>query len=52
MAADHDNGNLIFRLANADGFGVETSVWAAPKIDHSLLDELAKMVLAQPNKFR
>ena len=52
VAADHDNGDLIFRLANADGFGVETSTWAAPKIDHSLLDELAKMVVAQPNRFR
>ena len=52
VAADHDNGNLVFRLANADGFGVETSTWAAPKIDHALLDELAKMVVAQPNRFR
>lgn len=52
VAAGHDNGNLIFCLANADGFGVETSTWAAPKIDHALLDELAKMVVAQPNQFR
>ncbi|MEO7106570.1 MAG: hypothetical protein ABIZ09_09370 [Rhodoferax sp.] len=51
VTADHDNGQLIFRLANADGFGVVTSTWAAPKIDHSLLDELAKMVVAQPNRF-
>ena len=52
VAADHDNGTLMFRLANADGFGVETSTWAAAKIDHALLDELAKMVVAQPNQFR
>lgn len=52
VTADHNNGNLIYRLANADGFGVETSTWAAPKIDHALLDELAKMVVAQPNQFR
>jgi hypothetical protein len=50
VTADHDHG-LIFRLANADGFGVVTSTWAAPKIDHSLMDELAKMVVAQPNRF-
>ena len=51
VTADHDNGQLIFRLANADGFGVVTSTWAAPKIDHALMDELAKMVVAQPNRF-
>lgn len=51
VTTDHDNGQLIFRLANADGFGVVTSTWAAPKIDHALMDELAKMVVAQPNRF-
>lgn len=51
VTADHDNGQLIFRLANADGFGIVTSTWAAQKIDHSLMDELAKMVVAQPNRF-
>lgn len=51
VVADHDNAQLIFRLANADGFGVVTSAWAAPKVDHSLMDELAKMVVAQPNRF-
>ena len=51
VTADHDHGQLIFRLANADGFGIVTSTWAAPKIDHSLMDELAKMVVAQPNRF-
>lgn len=51
VTADHDNGQLIFRLANADGFGVVTSTWAAPKIDHSLMDELAKLVVAQSSRF-
>jgi hypothetical protein len=51
MTADHDNGLLVFRLANADGFGVVTTTWAATKIQHSLLDELAKLIVAQPNRF-
>ena len=51
VTADHDNGQLLFRLANADGFGVVTSTWTAGKIDHSLMDELAKLVVAQPNRF-
>ena len=51
VTADHDNAQLIFRLANADGFGVVTSTWAAAKIDIHLMDELAKMVVAQPNRF-
>ena len=51
VTADHDNGQILFRLANADGFGVVTSTWAAGKIDHSLMDELAKLVVAQPNRF-
>ncbi|MES2952660.1 MAG: hypothetical protein V4858_29375 [Pseudomonadota bacterium] len=51
VTADHDNGQLIFRLANADGFGVVTTTWAAPKVDQGLMDELAKMVVAQPNRF-
>lgn len=50
--ADHDNGSMVFRLANAEGFGVETVTWASSKIDYELLDELAKMVVAQPNRFR
>jgi len=51
MTPDHDNGMLLFRLANADGFGVVTTTWAATKIQHSLLDELAKLIVAQPNRF-
>jgi hypothetical protein len=51
VTADHDNAQLNFRLANADGFGVVTTSWAAAKMDHVLMDELAKLVVAQPNRF-
>ena len=51
VTADHDNAQLVFRLANADGFGVVSTTWPAERIDSDLLDEMAKMVVAQPNRF-
>lgn len=51
VTADHDNGLLQFRLANADGFGVVSTKWQAERIEHSLMDELAKLVVAQPSRF-
>lgn len=51
VSTDHDNGRLQFRLANADGFGVVSATWPAERIEHSLMDELAKLVVAQPNRF-
>ncbi len=51
VTTDHDNGQLIFRLANADGFGVVTTTWAAEKIKHDLMDELAMLVVAKPSRF-
>ena len=51
VTSDHDHAQMIFRLANADGFGVVTTTWPAERIDNALLDELAKLVVAQPNRF-
>jgi len=51
VTADHDNAQLVFRLANADGFGVVTTTWPAQRIDNDLMDELAKLVVAQPSRF-
>lgn len=51
VTTDHDNGHLQFRLANADGFGVVTTTWPAVRIEHALLDELAKLIVAQPSRF-
>jgi hypothetical protein len=51
VTADHDNAQLAFRLANADGFGVVSTTWPAERIDNELMDELAKLVVAQPNRF-
>lgn len=51
VTANHDTAQLVFRLANADGFGVQSIPMPAARIGHELLDELAKMVVAQPNCF-
>lgn len=51
VTADHDAGVLHFRLANAEGFGVVNKTWSAARIDHRLMDELAKLVVAQPSCF-
>ena len=51
VTADHDNAQLAFRLANTDGFGVITTTWPVERIDNDLMDELAKLVVAQPNRF-
>jgi len=51
VTTDHDNAQLVFRLANADGFGIVTTTWTVDKIKHDLLDELAKLIVAKPSKF-
>ena len=51
VTADHDNAQLIFRIANANGFEVITSNWAAGQVQTNTLDELAKMMVAQPHRF-
>ena len=37
--------------ADADGFGVLTTTGPAARIHHSLMDKLAKLVVAQPSRF-
>ena len=51
VTSDHDNAQLVFRLANADGFGVVTTTWPAARIHPDLMDELAKLIVAQPSRF-
>lgn len=51
VTADHDNAQLVFRVANADGFGVVSSTWPAARIQNDLMDELAKLIMAQPSRF-
>lgn len=51
VTADHDAAQLVFRLANVNGFGLVTHVIDAARINSDLLDELAKLIMAQESAF-
>jgi hypothetical protein len=51
VTPDHDKGTIAFRLMNASGFGIVKSPWPAGQVKHDLLDELAKLIVSQPNRF-
>jgi hypothetical protein len=51
IAPDHDQGMLVFRLTNVTGFEVRTVKHAAHGFTTSLLDEMAKLLVGQPNRF-
>lgn len=47
----HDRGALSFRLVNTAGFELLTTDWPAQQLNQAALDELAKRIVAQPNRF-
>lgn len=49
--ADHDRGQLHFRLLNTAGFEVVQTTWPAARIQPELLDELAKRIVGQASSF-
>jgi hypothetical protein len=49
--ADHEHGQIRFRLLNTDGFEIVNAPWPAPRIGNDVLDELAKRIVGQPNTF-
>jgi hypothetical protein len=51
VKADHDAAQLVFRVANANGFVITTSTVPAERISSDLMDELAKLIVAQPSTF-
>lgn len=51
VKADHDAAQMVFRVANAQGFGISTRTIPAEKITSDVMDELAKMIVAQPSTF-
>ncbi|OYU44558.1 MAG: hypothetical protein CFE44_12280 [Burkholderiales bacterium PBB4] len=51
ITPDHDNAQIAFRLANTSGFGVKNVVWPASRMQTDFLDELAKLIVAQPSQF-
>lgn len=51
VTADHDEARLHFRLANLDGFDIQTVSHDAAQVQTALLDELAKLLVGQPSRF-
>ncbi len=51
VTSDHENAKLVFRVVNANGFDVLHTTWPAAQVQTDMLDELAKMIVAQPSRF-
>jgi hypothetical protein len=51
VTPDHDTAEIRFRLMNVDGFGIVNTARSAEVIKTELLDELAKVVVAEPGRF-
>jgi hypothetical protein len=51
ITPDHDNAQIAFRLANTMGFGVKNVTWPVDRMQTDFLDELAKLIVAQPSRF-
>lgn len=51
VTPDHDKAAIGFRLLNATGFEILNSNWPAAKIKTEVLDELAKLIVCEPNRF-
>lgn len=49
--ANHDKAELAFRLMNAQGFGILHTTWPAARIRAEVMDELAKLIVGEPNRF-
>ncbi len=50
--ADWPSGTVRLKLRNVEAIGDAEYTYDPPEIDRKLLDELAKLILAQPNEFR
>jgi hypothetical protein len=51
VTADHEKGQLHFRLVNTAGFDVSEISWPAAHVTNEVMDELAKRIVGQPNRF-
>lgn len=51
VAPDHDKAELAFRLLNVSGFGIVNTTWPAGKLKTEVLDELAKLIVSEPQRF-
>ena len=51
VTPDHDKAQIALRIMNASGFEIINTTYPAAMVKHDLLDELAKLLVAQPNRF-
>jgi hypothetical protein len=51
VTARHDQAEFDFRLMNATGFGIINTTWPADRIRAELMDELARLIVGEPNRF-
>ncbi len=51
VTADHDKGEVTFRLAGVGGLVVSHATYPATSVGAGLLDELAKKLVGQPSAF-
>ncbi|MEO5672308.1 MAG: hypothetical protein ABIR26_16605 [Ramlibacter sp.] len=51
IAPDHDKAELGFRMLNVRGFGIVNTLWPAAQLKTEVLDELAKLIVSEPNRF-
>jgi len=51
ITPDHDQSCFAFRISNATGFEVHTVQLPAAEINPGVLDELARLLVAQPSRF-
>lgn len=51
VTPDHDHATLTFRVVNASGFETLSTTWLAETVQTGMLDELAKLIVAQPSQF-
>jgi hypothetical protein len=51
VEAQHEQALLSFRLLNASGFGILKASFPAAQMNTDLLDEMAKLLVSQPNRF-
>jgi hypothetical protein len=51
ITPDHEQSRIAFRISNATGFEVHTTELAAAAINPAVLDELARLLVAQPSRF-
>jgi len=51
ITPDHDQASLAFRLLNASGFGILNTTRPVADIRTEVMDDLARLIVSEPNRF-